>query len=248
MLGYYSRVFPLVELNFTFYRPPTRSVLARLAAKTPPAFQFLVKLPRSVSHEQSPNDLAGFREAVRELQVRGQLAGLLCLLPQATHYERRSLNWLEHLARELGDMRLAVEFRHRSWARPDVPSWLAERRLDLVAVDVPDLPGLYPRGWVQSGPLAYVRLHSRNAGNWYAGEKERYDYSYSGADLSEWIGAAGAHADQTRQILFLFNNCYRSQAASNAQRLRSLLEQQAPLFNVVAPFADPPPVQGTLFE
>lgn len=248
MLRHYSRSFPLVELNFTFYRPPTRAVLARLADKVPPAFQFVVKLPRSVSHEQSPHDLPGFREAVRELQVRGQLAGLLCQLPQATHYERRSLRWLETLARELGDMRLAFEFRHRSWARPDVPAWLAEHRLDLVAVDVPDLPGLFPRGWVQSGPLAYIRLHSRNAASWYAGEKARYDYNYEDAALNEWVEAASANAGQTRQALFLFNNCHRSQAAVNARRLRSLLEREAPRFNVVAPFADPPPAQRTLFE
>src|SRR5262249_19787877 len=157
-------------------------------------------------------------------------------------YERRSLRWLETLARELGDLRLAVEFRHRSWARPDVPGWLAEHRLDLVAVDVPDLPGLYPRGWVQSGPLAYVRLHSRNAGNWYAGEKARYDYSYEDAALNEWVEAARANSGPTRQALFLFNNCHRSQAAVNAQRLRSLLEREAPQLNVVTPFADPPPV------
>jgi uncharacterized protein YecE (DUF72 family) len=248
MLGYYSRVFPLVELNFTFYRPPTRSVLARLAEKTPPPFQFVVKLPRSVSHEHSPRDLPGFQSAVQELKVRGQLAGLLCQLPQATHYERRSLNWLATLAGELGDMRLAVEFRHRSWARPDVYAWLAEHHLDLVAVDVPDLPGLFPRGWVQSGPLAYVRLHSRNVANWYAGEKARYDYDYSDAAQNEWIEAANANAGQTRQALFLFNNCHRSQAAVNAQRLRALLEREAPGLNVVAPFADPPLVQRSLFE
>ena len=54
MLAYYSRRFPLVELNFTFYRPPTPEMLAKLAAQTPDGFQFLVKLPQSISHERSP--------------------------------------------------------------------------------------------------------------------------------------------------------------------------------------------------
>src|SRR5438067_1393579 len=57
MLAYYSRRFPLVELNFTFYRPPTPQMLAKLADQTPPGFRFLVKLPRTISHEQSPRDL-----------------------------------------------------------------------------------------------------------------------------------------------------------------------------------------------
>src|SRR5437764_14380268 len=116
MLAYYSRVFPLVELNFTFYRPPTADVLARLAAQTPAGFRFLVKIPRTLSHEQSPRDLPGFRLAVSELERRGQLSGLLCQFPQSTHHGRPALRWLETLSRELAGLRLAVEFRPRSWA------------------------------------------------------------------------------------------------------------------------------------
>src|SRR5437868_14409235 len=85
MLAYYSRVFPLVELNFTFYRTPTPEMLARLAGQVRPGFQFLVKIPRTLSHEQSPRDLTGFRLAAAELGRRGRLGGLLGQFPQATH-------------------------------------------------------------------------------------------------------------------------------------------------------------------
>ena len=86
-------------------------------------------------------------------------------------------------------------------------------------MDVPDLPGLYPRGWVQAGPVAYVRLHSRNKANWYLGDKERYDYDYDDAALGEWIDAAStaAAAGTAERVLFLFNNCYHGQAAVNAR-------------------------------
>jgi uncharacterized protein YecE (DUF72 family) len=247
MLAYYSRVFPLVELNFTFYRPPTADVLARLAGQTPPGFQFLVKIPRTLSHEQGPRDLPGFRTAVAELERRGRLAGLLCQFPQSTHYGRTALRWLETLARELSGLRLAVEFRHRSWARPDLPAWLAERRLDLVAVDVPDLPALFPRGWVQSTPRAYVRFHSRNAGNWYAGGVERYDYGYADGELAPWVDAA-ARAEGAEEALFLFNNCHGGRAAADARRVRALLAERAPQLHVVEPFAGPPPAQRSLFD
>ncbi len=247
MLTHYARVFPLVELNFTFYRPPTREALLRLADKAPAGFGFVVKLPRTLSHEQSPRDLAGFRQAVLGLHGRRQLLGLLCQLPQATHYEKKNLDWLRHLAAALGDLRLAVEFRHRSWARPDVPAWLGERGLDLVAVDVPDLRGLYPRGWVHCGPRAYVRLHSRNAANWYLGDKERYDYSYDDAALGEWVSAA-AGAEDVRETLFLFNNCHRGQAAANARRMQALIGRQAPHFHLIPPLASAPPVQRSLFD
>ncbi len=248
MLHFYAHQFPLVELNFTFYRPPTRSMLTRLADKAPTGFQFLVKLPQSISHEQSDLDLPGFRYAVEGLQARGQLMGLLCQLPQATHCTRPACDRLVKLAKELAHLNLAVEFRHRSWNRPGLPAWLAEHNLDLVAVDVPELPGLFPRGWVQSGRQAYVRLHSRNAGAWYQGDKERYDYNYSDDQLGEWASALeheGLEAG-TERALLLFNNCQRSQAALNARRMREILEGR-PEFNVVAPLSQATPTQQTLF-
>jgi uncharacterized protein YecE (DUF72 family) len=249
MLGYYSHQFPLVELNFTFYRPPTRGMLLRLASKTPAGFGFLVKLPQSISHERSPLDLPGFRFAVEGLARRGQLAGLLCQFPQATHCTRPACDWIGSLARELGHLHLAVEFRHRSWYRPGLPAWLAEKGIDLVAVDVPDIHALFPRGWVQSTTTAYVRLHSRNADNWYRSGEERYDYLYSDDELGEWIEELVQREQQggTERALLLFNNCQRGQAAINARRMQQLLGTQAPQLNLVPPPGSAGPVQRTLF-
>jgi len=248
MLPYYCRVFPLVELNFTFYRLPTSAMLGRLADDTPNGFQFLVKLPRSLSHEQRTEDLAAFRDALAELQQRRQLMGLLCQMPQSTHYEKKSLNWLKTLAGALSEFRLAVEPRHRSWRREDLPDWMAAHDLDLVSVDVPDLPALFPRSWVQSSRRAYVRLHSRRAEKWYAGDKERYDYNYNDGELNEWIELMNAARERTDEVLFLFNNCYRGQAVSNARRLRELIEEKTPTLPVVLPFAERPPQQRSLFD
>jgi uncharacterized protein YecE (DUF72 family) len=249
MLAYYCRCFPLVELNFTFYRLPAVSQLARLAEHTPAGFQFIVKLHRTLSHDEQPRDLSAFRAAVEELHERGRLAGLLCQLPQAIHDEPCHRAWLETLARAFAGCRPAVEFRHRSWFRPDVPDWLQAHDLDLVAVDVPDLPGLYPRGLVQSSPRIYVRFHSRNAAAWYGSDKERYDYDYEDGALTEWIEALAPLAERNERVLLLFNNCHRGQAAANARRMRELLARLAPELHVIEPFAEPPgPRQRSLFE
>jgi uncharacterized protein YecE (DUF72 family) len=136
------------------------------------------------------------------------------------------------LARTLAPDRLAVEFRHRSWWRAEVPMWLGELGVDLVAVDVPDLPGLYPRGLVRSSGRIYVRLHSRNDANWYRDES-RYDYNYTDDALAEWIFALGQ--ESALEGLVLFNNCQRTQAARNARRMRELLLQLTPNLEVVEP-------------
>src|SRR5437588_773895 len=116
--------------------------------------------------------------------------------------------------------------RHRPWATPETGPWLAAAGADLVAVDAPDLPGLFPSGFVANGPRAYVRLHSRNAENWYAGGADRYDYDYGDAELAEWAGALDEAARRgAERALLLFNNCHRSQAAHNARRMQELLRQ-----------------------
>jgi uncharacterized protein YecE (DUF72 family) len=250
MLTHYCRTFPLVELNFTFYRPPTATMLVRVAQQTPEGFQFLVKLPRLLSHERQLAALAPFREAIIPLQERGRLMGLLCQLPQAAHHDRPGLAWLDTLARELRAYRLGVEFRHRSWDRPDMPPWLEERGVEMVSVDAPNLPALYPSGLVRTGARIYVRFHSRNATNWYQSDKERYDFDFSDPMLREWIDSLRGAAGMANHALLLFNNCHRAQAAANAQRMRELLEKYAPELPLVQPFAPPAdePRQRLLFD
>jgi uncharacterized protein YecE (DUF72 family) len=250
LLAHYCRHFPLVELNFTFYRLPTAAMLTRLVEQTPEGFQFLVKLPRTLSHEENTKDIVGFRQAVNELRDRGRLLGLLCQLPQASHNLPKRRAWLEVLAGEFAGYRLAVEFRHSSWFHPEVTAWLGERNLDLVAVDVPDLPGLYPRGLVQSSPRLYVRFHSREGKNWYRSDKDRYDYDYADPALYEWIEALQQNKQRSDRVLLLFNNCQRSQAAANAQRMRQLLSRMDTGMQVIEPFAasQPGSQQRLLFD
>ena len=89
----------------------------------------------------------------------------------------------------------------------------------------------------------------RNKANWYLGDKERYDFNYDDAALNEWIDAAtaAAAAGTTERILFLFNNCFRSQAANNARRMMELMAGR-PELHVEPPPAGAPPAQRSLFE
>jgi len=245
MLAHYCRQFPLVELNFSFYRNPTPSMLARMADQTPEWFQFIVKMPRTISHEERDDELPLFRTAVDELQKRQRLLGVLCQLPQAAHYNRNRLERLNHLAREFNGYGLGIEFRHRSWLREEISPWLAERQVDLVSVEVPNHPGLYPRGLVKSKNRIYVRFHSRDAGNWYESDKQRYNYNFTDNILQEWIDTIRGRRD-AEQVFLLFNNCYRSQAAENARRMQELLKQMAPGLDLVTP-GTPDTVQKVMF-
>lgn len=251
MLDHYARQFPLVELNFTFYRLPTPDMLARLADRVPAGFQFLVKLPRTISHDQSSKDIAPFHEAVLELERRKCLLGLLCQLPQSVHQTKAAWHWLERITGEYGGLGLAVEFRHRSWTTPEVQERLREEKVDLVSVDVPKLPDLYPTGLVQSTDRAYIRLHSRRTENWYLSDKDRYDYDYSDGELREWLSALAARTDRLARVMILFNNCHRAQAAANTRRMQELVREFDHPFELITPalpLGEAPPTQKLLFE
>jgi uncharacterized protein YecE (DUF72 family) len=248
MLPYYARHFPLVELNFTFYRPPTAQQLTRLADQVPAGFQFIVKLHQSFSHEHHLAGAAHFRNAVEILAKQHSLLALLCQFPQRFHYDTVNLGKLEALAEAFQGMDLAVEFRHASWNRPEVKKWLTARHLHLVSVDVPPIASLFPSGVMQTSRLLYVRMHSRRTQAWYAGEKERYDYLYSDSELYSWIDELAARQGRADRALLLFNNCYLGQAVRNAQRVQELIRTGNTPFTLVEPPPPPVPQQGYLFE
>jgi uncharacterized protein YecE (DUF72 family) len=145
------------------------------------------------------------------------------------------LGLLEALAKEFAGHALAVEFRHRSWHQAEVVEWLRERQLHLVSVDVPDISSLYPRGLVQSSRLIYIRLHSRRPDAWYADDKSRYDYLFSDQEMLEWLNALAQAEGKADKALMLFNNCFSSQAALNAQRVKELLTHLKTPLEVVEP-------------
>ena len=66
MLPYFAAQFPAVEINNSFYRPPTPEQIEKMARRTPVSFAFTLKVPKSVSHDRSDDDLEAFKLAVME--------------------------------------------------------------------------------------------------------------------------------------------------------------------------------------
>src|SRR4051794_27743461 len=52
MLQYYGQHFKTVEINNTFYRMPTVSVLEQWASDVPDDFRFVLKAPQRITHQQ----------------------------------------------------------------------------------------------------------------------------------------------------------------------------------------------------
>jgi uncharacterized protein YecE (DUF72 family) len=241
MLPFYAGQFSIVEINSSFYRPPTRAQIARMVDRTPPEFAFTLKIPKSVSHGRTSDDLAAFRMAVEPMAQAGRLHGLLLQTPQSFHNTASNHTWLEHVGQQLRPYHVSVEFRHRSWADPNLIDWLEHVGLDVVSVAVPDLPSLFPSGVRIANRRIYARFHSGNAANWYAGGKPRYEYDFSEEELGVWASQLkmAANAGQAGECLIFFNNCVTTRAIENAHLLASLLKRSEPAVRVIEPRASP---------
>jgi uncharacterized protein YecE (DUF72 family) len=75
-LARYSRLFPLVEIDSTYYATPRAVLVQRWAEQTPPGFVFTAKVPKQVTQEarlqgdEALRQLAVFLETMRLLGDR----------------------------------------------------------------------------------------------------------------------------------------------------------------------------------
>lgn len=229
-LELYAQTFDCLELNVTYYRVPDAKLLAGIERRTPPGFEFIVKLHGEVTHARSvdPAVDAAFREAVRPLEDAGKMKGFLAQFPYSFHNDQENRAYLAGLRERFPMAPVFVEFRHATWLAPPVRGFLKNLGLSWVSVDEPPLPHLLPPEAVATTDLGYVRLHGRNAAHWYAGGPGgslRYDYSYSETELREWADKIRRLVDETRQVYVFFNNCHAGQAPANAQAMKDLLGQ-----------------------
>jgi uncharacterized protein YecE (DUF72 family) len=156
MLPFYAGRFSTVEVNNTFYRMPTATVVEGWAAAVPPAFTFVLKAPQRITHFARLRDvdepLRFFCDTARLLGAR--LGPLLFQLPPNFRADPGRL--ADVLARLPADVRAAFEFRHASWFTDEVYARLTSRNAALCVVDAEEgaTPAIATADW------GYLRLRA----------------------------------------------------------------------------------------
>ncbi len=80
--------------------------------------------------------------------------------------------------------------------------------------------------------LGYVRLHGRNATDWFradAGRDARYDYLYSMSQLRDLVVTLRTMAQTAENLFVVQNNHFRGKALVNALQMKDLLLDRKPL-------------------
>ena len=85
MLTQYARIFPVTEINYTWYQMPKAPAMDRMRRRVPEGFRFTAKLSRTLTHEVNangwPDQAALYREGIAPLMQSGQLLAVLVQLP-----------------------------------------------------------------------------------------------------------------------------------------------------------------------
>ena len=207
-LAYYAERFDTVEVNSTFYGQPRVEVSRAWAKRTPPGFEFSVKLYQKFTHPRMfkervvsglpedaldetdainalvrPNqaDLDEFRRGIDPLASAGKLGALLAQFPASfkdTPASRESLTALLGAFREYP---VAVELRHKSWsdAIGDTLTLLNAFGAAWVQIDEPKFRLSIRQNYLPNVQgFYYMRLHGRNVANWWRHEKSEERYDY----------------------------------------------------------------------
>lgn len=213
----YSRVFPAVEINSSFYRPHATGVYRKWALQTPDQFRFSVKVPRTITHEQrlcAPHgNLDLFLEQVAGLGDK--LGTLLVQLPPSLDFNKRAVRSFFARLRATYGGGAVCEPRHPTWFSPAAERVLQDFHVARVAADPAIVPAAtVPGGWPA---LIYFRLH---------GSPRMYWSRYTADALAE--RAAAIRANQAaREAWCIFDNTAAGAAVDNALELAMIVQQTA---------------------
>lgn len=144
-LDYYATRLNSVEVNFTFRKLPTESMLAGWLSAVAAGFRFSFKAPQRITHFNRLRDceglVTGFVASVRPAQETGKLGLLLFQLPPNFKASPHILADFLSIPALNGPPapKIAFEFRDVSWFSEDIYALLREHNAALCVAETDDL-------------------------------------------------------------------------------------------------------------
>ena len=243
-LAFYAEHFDTVEVNSSFYRVPAVKTAEEWAKRTPKNFEFSLKLFQKFTHPEmflkatgrdpadiDRKDVDEFRAALDPLASAGKLGALLAQFPASFKNEPGSRDYLAWLLHAFEEYDVAVELRHRSFSDDPVETMdlLAEYGAALVQIDEPKFKtSIRQDRRPNVKTFFYLRLHGRNAAQWWTHEKseDRYNYLYSEAELEPFVDAAEDASARVKKAYVYANNHFSAKSVANAATIKNKLGQK----------------------
>lgn len=209
LLSHYAQRLSAVEIVSTLTRVPLPEVLASWAAAVPPGFQFALKAPNRVSAELaagrgSVRAIAAFLDAVENLG--DALGPLLIDVPASVKADRHALG--SFLAALPEDLRVAFDFRHRSWLDDGTLRLLSAHEAALVLTD----DGEGPPPLTLTAGFTYVRIRR---------DDDRAE------PIEEWAERLALLARRGIDVYAFLKQDRKGLAVDRAMRLAALMRAEA---------------------
>ena len=245
-LAFYAEHFDTVEINSSFYRVPTPEVTADWAKRTPAGFEFSLKLFQKFTHPEMFHNASGadpwdlgrqdveeMRRALDPLATSGKLGALLAQFPASFKNEPDSRGFLEWLLEQFKDYQVAVELRHRTWSDDprETLALLDASNAAWTQIDEPKFRLSIRQDFRPNvGAFYYLRLHGRNAKNWWKHEKseDRYNYLYTPDELEPIAEVVEEASRKVKKAYLYANNHFSAKSVANAAILKHKLGQDLP--------------------
>jgi uncharacterized protein YecE (DUF72 family) len=173
-----------------------------------------------------------FVDALHPLKSARKLGLIVFQFPPWFDYKVSNMDHIAYCTQLMTGLPVAVEFRHGSWLSgpraATVFDFLNKNSITYVTADEPQYGTFATIPFVPkvTSDTAYFRFHGRNKGNWLKRGIEtslRYDYAYSDRELRELTPSVKEADREAKTTYAMFNNCHRSNATTNALRLKELL-------------------------
>lgn len=228
-LSYISNYIDVIEINSTFYHPPSPKIAMNWVKKVEhsPDFKFSVKLSKVFTHERiiSINDVKVFTEGILPLKENGRLASILIQFPWSFKYNESNLEYIKRVCEYFYRFPLVLEIRHNSWNIVQFYQFLSDSGIGFCNIDQPIFYQSLKPTEVVTSPVGYVRLHGQNYETWFnkeATRDERYDYLYSEEELLEWLKKIKNISKIARETYVIANNHYKGKALVNILQMKKL--------------------------
>ncbi|MBV8879724.1 MAG: DUF72 domain-containing protein [Planctomycetaceae bacterium] len=230
-LAYLAQFVDCIEINSSFYRPPTAAMGEAWARRTPDRLVFTAKVWERLTHDREPfsdADAKLYLQGITPLVRAGKLGALLFQYPWSFENTPAARDRVERAADALrGWAPLAIELRHSSWL--NALDFLRGLNLNFCNIDQPPSSTSITGTRIVTGPVGYVRFHGRNAKAWFApsGRGDKYDYLYSREELRAWEEAI--REMEAEKLFVILNNHFQGKGMANAFMLmRALGKERRP--------------------
>ena len=213
-LQYYSKVFPITEVNSTYYKIPDTSITKKWNSVTPDSFQFTAKFPSIITHENKLINVKShvFKFLSSLVPIHNKVFALVLQLPPSLSFPDARPRLDELFSYLPPDFRYPIEGRHESWFTDEAFDYLKENNHCLVWNEV---RGIHNPAKITSD-YVYVRL----IGDRTISESEFGKVSIDRSQLIQNWANKIKKLKNVKLAIIMANNHFEGFAPSTANTLR----------------------------